>query len=178
MSSISRDRGTIYIADDVAKDLDQENITAEEEIYRRAAWLGIVAGLRSMLPEALLTWSAEQPSPSLKTLTALLAAGEIVGDKLPFTPSRLKSGSLIARLTVGALAGGLLCRRYQQSPIQGAIRGAIGAGLGSVAGYAYRSVAADLTGVPDIVWALVEDSIAIGLGAKATDLKLSTFTRK
>ncbi len=141
---------------------------ATRDAYHWTSQLGFVAGLRSMMPLALLTWTDTfHTSSKIKNLTAALVVGEAIVDKLPIASSRLKSGSLIARITVGALAGALLCRRSQASPWQGALHGALGAGIGSVVGYAYRSVAAHTTGIPDIVWALLEDGAAYRLGMNA-----------
>jgi uncharacterized membrane protein len=80
------------------------------KVYVRAATLGFVSGLRSMTPFALLSRlkKANDPSPAgpldmfltlptVRLLTGLLASGELIGDKLPFTPSRLSTGPLLAR---------------------------------------------------------------------------------
>src|ERR1700738_4125256 len=78
------------------------------DAYRRATWLGFVTGLRSMTPDALLAWTSEHPSPPLRGITGFLAVGEIIGDKLPLTPSRLDSRPFFGRLAFGALAGALV----------------------------------------------------------------------
>ncbi len=141
---------------------------ATRDAYLRASQLGIVAGLRSMMPFALLTWADNfHTSSKIKNLTIALAVGEAIVDKLPITSSRLKSGSFITRITVGALAGTLLCRRLHGSPLQGALRGALGASVGSIVGYTYRLVAAQMTNIPDVVWALLEDGAAYRLGMNA-----------
>ncbi len=137
------------------------------DAYRRATWLGFVTGLRSMTPAALLAWTSEAPSPALTGLTGFLAIGEIIGDKLPMTPSRLNSGPLIGRIVFGAGAGALVSRRFNQPLLQGAIRGAIGAAAGSVVGYAYRSLATQGLDIPNVVAALVEDGVAIVVGYSA-----------
>ncbi len=137
------------------------------DALRRASWLGFVTGLRSMTPAALLAWTSEAPSPALKALTGFLAVGEIIGDKLPMTPSRLSGGSLVGRIVFGAVAGALMSRRFSQPPLQGAIRGAIGAAAGSVVGYGYRSLATQGLDIPDVVAAIVEDGVAITVGLRA-----------
>jgi len=45
--------------------------------------------------------------------------------------------------------------------------GAAGAALGSIAGYRARLALVGATPLPDPVWALVEDAVAVGLGAFA-----------
>ena len=151
--------------DNALNSLSEEQILAT---YRNASRLGIVAGLRSMLPFALLANNEEQlPYPGLKTFTALLALGEIIADKLPATPGRTRPGPLAFRLLIGAASGALICRRAQLSTSEGAIRGALGALIGSFAGYGYRTLLSESTGVPDVIFALGEDTLALVLGQKA-----------
>jgi uncharacterized membrane protein len=147
----------------------------EQDLNRSASRIGIVTGLRSMTPLALLAWTSDQehttlaevvqerPS-ALKIAAGVAALGEIIGDKLPFTPSRLKTGPLVGRMAIGAFAGAIIFRRAGQSPVQGAIRGAIGAGIGSFIGYSYRTFFAQTTGIPDLVLATIEDAVALSLG--------------
>ncbi|MBA2598140.1 MAG: DUF4126 family protein, partial [Chloroflexia bacterium] len=85
----------------------------------RAAGLGVVAGLRSQLPLALLALAAGRGyfnvgahaplrllgEPVARRVLGLAAIGEFVGDKLPMTPSRLSPGSFAGRLLFGGLAG-------------------------------------------------------------------------
>lgn len=139
------------------------------DAHRRASWLGFVTGLRSMTPTALLVWTSDEPSSVLKGLTGFLAIGEIIGDKLPMTPSRLSGRPLMGRIVFGAMAGAFVSRRFHQALLPGAIRGAIGAAVGSVAGYAYRSLVAEGVGIPDVVAALVEDGVALTVGYSAVD---------
>jgi uncharacterized membrane protein len=120
-----------------------------------------------MTPAALLVWTSEEPSPALKTLTGFLAAGEIISDKLPITLSRLDNGPLIGRIVFGAVAGALVSQRFNQAILPGAIRGAIGAIAGSVVGYIYRTLVSQGLGFPNVMGALVEDSIAIIVGLNA-----------
>jgi len=137
------------------------------DAHRRATQLGFVAGLRSMMPAALLVRTSEQPSPALQGLTDFLAAGELIGDKLPMTPSRLSSGPLIGRIVFGAVAGALVSRRFNQALLDGAICGALGAVAGSIVGYAYRTLVSQGLNLPDFVGAIVEDGTAITIGLNA-----------
>jgi uncharacterized membrane protein len=57
-----------------------------------------------------------------------------------------------------------LSRRAQPPVLMGATNGAIGAGFGSFIGYSARSLLSQLTGRPDIVWACIEDVLALWLG--------------
>jgi len=149
-------------------------------VYVRAATLGFVTGLRSMTSFALLSWlqaddnSASQGSletfldyPAVRIITGLLALGELVGDKLPTTPSRLSPGPLIVRLVIGALAGMSICHQARRSLILGALFGAAGAGTGSFAGYYGRTTLAKATKIPQWLWGVVEDGLAVYLGSLA-----------
>jgi len=142
--------------------------------------LGISAGLRSMTPAAVVAWAAQLGWPDLRQtglafmaapITAwvltLCAAGELVFDKLPSTPSRLGAGPLGARILVGALCPAVACAATHHSIAVGAIAGAVGAVAGAYAGYhARRHLTMNLKASPLHV-AIAEDCLAIGLAAFA-----------
>lgn len=144
--------------------------------YARAVLLGFVGGLRSMMPFAMLNRTSEldstpeEPleqllsSPGARVVIDLLASGELVGDKLPLAPSRIKPLPLLGRIGIGALAGLRICRRYQRPLLAGALLGAVAAGAGSYAGYYARTSLTKTTGLPGPLWGLVEDGAALGLG--------------
>jgi uncharacterized membrane protein len=134
----------------------------------RAAAIGIVAGLRSQLPLAFLARTAKEPvlsHPLVRRAIYLGAGSELVIDKMPFTPSRLNPGSLFGRATMGALAGGLLANRLEGSAALGAVIGSAGAMAGSYAGYYVRKQLGEWTGMPDPVFAVLEDGIALTAGS-------------
>ncbi len=155
---------------------------ADNSGYLRAATLGFVTGLRSMMPFALLSAAAQrqgspagfaagQPAPlsilrsrGALVVTGLAAAGELVGDKLPFVPSRTQPGPLGGRVVVGALVGAAVCRDARLNPVVGALLGGGAAAASSYAGASYRKAATGATKAPDLVWALLEDATAVGLG--------------
>jgi uncharacterized membrane protein len=146
-----------------------------------ALLLGVVAGLRSQMPGALLALAVRQHKlPHGKRLplrwlsarwglplAALAAGGELVGDQLPFTPSRLALAPLLGRIASGAAAGAAIADATDQSSTAGAALGMIGAGIGSVAGYYARASLSTATGIASPVWGVVEDIIGIGLGRLA-----------
>ncbi len=159
--------------------LDGSPDEATTTTYARVAALGFVAGLRSMMPFAILSRAYETdgaahdalPSPlrlldsgAVRALTTVAAAGEVVGDKLPMVPSRLQPGPLAGRVIVGALAGATLSHRTPLTLAVGAALGAAAAGAGSAAGYYARKALGDATSVPDPAWAVLEDGLALGLG--------------
>jgi uncharacterized membrane protein len=147
-------------------------------LYAQAVGLGVVAGMRTQLPLALLSLAAsrdqfatgaEAPlrllrSPVAQRVLAMSAGGELIADKLPFTPSRLDSGPLVGRLLFGGLAGAAVAAEARQPPALGAALGAAGALLGAESGYHARAFLGRVTDVPDPVWGAVEDAAAITLG--------------
>ena len=141
--------------------------------------LGMLSGLRSMTPVAVAAWAAQLWWPAVRStglsimaapLTAyvftLLAAVELVFDKLPITPSRLEAGPLGARVVLGGLAGATLCAGAGQPIAIGAIAGALGGVAGAFAGYRLRRHLTMSKRLPDFPIALAEDAVAI-LGALA-----------
>lgn len=152
-----------------------------DAVYGRAAFLGFVAGLRSQLPHALLALAANRgvfaagaPAPlsllrSRGALVALglAAAGELVADKLPATPTRTEPAPLGGRVLSGALAGAAVGREAGASVLACAALGAAGAVAGSFGGASYRRIAGETTGLPDPVLAVAEDATAVGLAAVA-----------
>ncbi len=147
----------------------------------RAAVLGAATGLRSQLPLTLLAVAAQRggfaattgsPLGLLRSRYALvglglLTAGELVGDKLPRTPSRLAPGPLTGRLLFGALVGAAVAREAGYLAAAGAVIGAAGAGAGAFAGYRARTSLGRATAIADPVWGVVEDLVALSLGALA-----------
>ena len=131
--------------------------------YVTATTLGVVAGMRTQLPLALLALAAREGTfaaqagaplnvlraPAALPLLAASAVGEIVVDKLPFTPSRLASGPLLGRLACGGIAGAAVAREAGFPARRGAAIGAAGAGIGALAGYPRGATLGRASGVPD-----------------------------
>ena len=155
--------------------------------FVQAAGLGVVAGMRSQLPLALLALGAGRRrfaveadgplgllrSPVAQRLLVLSAVGEFVGDKLPFVPSRLKPGPLFGRMLFGGLAGAAIAVEARRSPALGAVIGAGGAVLGTQAGYRARVALGESTGLPDPVWGVAEDAASVALGMAVVHLPKS-----
>jgi len=77
-------------------------ITMTDATFEKAMKLAVVTGLRSMLGPALLARSTNRPQ---QTNLALAALGEMIIDKLPFTPGRDTLLPLLARGLAGAWVG-------------------------------------------------------------------------
>jgi uncharacterized membrane protein len=137
--------------------------------------LGMCAGLRSMIAPAAIAWASQfsrlpvlgqtplsfMAAPATAYIFTALACAELVGDKLPFTPSRLTIGPLAGRVVMGALSGMALFAAVHQSMPIGGIAGGLGAGAGAYIGYHVRRALTMRLKLPDFLVALVEDAIAI-----------------
>jgi uncharacterized membrane protein len=135
--------------------------------------IGMLSGLRALSPIAVICWVAMLHRLSLTGwpsfvgskiavgLFSLGALGELVSDKLPKTPSRLKQPGFSVRIVMGALCGLVLASAASFSLIFGAVLGAAGAIAGSYLGYFVRSRTTAKFGLPDLPVALVEDAICI-----------------
>lgn len=148
----------------------------------RAASLGFATGLRSQVANAALArrhddapraagWRTWIPFrwPAARTIMQVGAVGEMIGDKLPTTPSRIAPGPLGGRIAFGAFAGAALGSEYRsRSAIAlGAILGGIGALAGSFGGYHARNAVTSTYGLPDLPVALAEDALAVGIASQA-----------
>jgi uncharacterized membrane protein len=136
--------------------------------------VGLVAGLRSMMAPAIVSWSARMNLLNVShTLLALMNSGvtavvftvlalcELVVDKLPKTPSRKQPPSFIVRILSGSLVGATVGATGGKI-VLGIVAGAIGAVVGTLGGAAARAKLAVVFG-RDIRAALLEDLVAIGI---------------
>jgi uncharacterized membrane protein len=143
-----------------------------------AAGIGALAGLRTFTPPSVVSQAARRnllplrrsPLRFLRSAAsantfAALAAGELVGDKLPFMPSRLKPEALTARFASGALCGAALMaahrNRDHNALLAGAVVGALAAIAGAFAGYHFRRQLGQKLNVGDPAIAVIEDMIAV-----------------
>ncbi len=143
--------------------------------------LGAVSGLRSLTAPALLSRQIAHHNPQALRQTPLaplanettakvlgaLAAGEIVADKLPGIPARIKPGPLVARALSGALAGAAVCAEEQESLASGAAVGALAAVAAAFGAYYLRQYLDNQVGLPDTAVALAEDACAYTLSRQA-----------
>jgi uncharacterized membrane protein len=140
-----------------------------------AVGIGAVAGLRTLAAPAVLAWAAKRrwirlaDSPFATIISAKaskritdLAISELIADKLPFTPSRLKPGPFAARIVSGAVCGATIYGVVEQPLKEGAVLGGLGAIAGAFAGYHMRKRLS--RNLPDLGVAVLEDVVAIGGG--------------
>src|SRR6202035_4882923 len=94
-------------------------------------------------------------------ILTVLAIGELIADKLPFTPSRKAAGPFIARIVSGALCGATI-GAARNSIVLMSVLGAVGAVAGTLGGAAARAKLAAAFR-RDLPAALLEDVVAVGL---------------
>lgn len=136
--------------------------------------IGFFNGLRSFTPAAATAWAARLgwlklgagltwlgTTPAAVILT-ILAAAEIVNDKLPKTPPRTAPLGLVARIVMGGFVGACIGTASGQGIAVGAIVAILGALAGTFGGYQARMRLVKALGSPDFVVAVIEDLIAIG----------------
>ncbi|MFN0072498.1 MAG: DUF4126 family protein [Chloroflexota bacterium] len=137
-----------------------------------ALGIGAVAGSRTMIAPTAVSWAASLgwltiQEKRLRFLTrpvtprfiTALALGELIGDKLPATPSRTMPGPFAARIVSGALSGYVIGQARGER-VSGVLGGIIGAVVGTLGGRVARGLLAGALG-RDWPAALLEDATAI-----------------
>lgn len=151
-----------------------------------ALLLGIVAGMRSLLPLAALgvaLWRHPTLVPAavpaswfahgwLAVLLVVLALGELVVDKLPRTPNRTALAPFLGRLITGGLSGGVVAQTARHPGWIGAVAGVIGAALGAIVMFHARQRVDRALGVPDPWVGAGEDVLALVLAGIAVTVLL------
>jgi uncharacterized membrane protein len=142
--------------------------------------LGVVTGLRTLTPMAVLCWFAYRGDLPVDDTWAfwtgklasviifsVLAAGELVVDKLPRTGNRTALAGLIPRLLFGGLVGAIVAAGLDGPGFEGVILGLGGALLGTFGGFLIRRELVQRTGGKDWPVGALEDLIAVGCAVMA-----------
>ena len=143
--------------------------TSRRDVVVRSMLLGAASGARSQLGVATVVARSDPSLPPIfrqpwtRRLLVAAAAGELVGDKLPATPSRLEPPGIAGRLALGALAAGLFARTRRAPWLPAAAIGASSAAVSAKIGHDVRARLAQHA--PDPAVAVVEDALAVGLAA-------------
>ena len=149
----------------------------------KAFQIGVIAGMRTMTAPALVSYklSHTKPgrtigpalpdsklhfltSPTTANVLAIMAAGELVADKLPNAPDRTGQPQIWGRIGSGALSAAALTEADGNSGPIGAVVGALGAVAGSFAFFQLRRWLTHEKELPDLWVALAEDALTIGAG--------------
>ncbi|HLJ53934.1 MAG TPA: hypothetical protein VKT77_02790 [Chthonomonadaceae bacterium] len=151
----------------------------------RAAMLGAATGLRSATGVAVVSrglrsrhWIAGEGGALTAALArtevanalAVVAAGELVADKLPLVPARIEPGPLLWRALLGGVCGAAACSGRRDRMAAGALVGAGAAVAAAYGGYHLRRLLTAEGKLPDVAVALAEDAVAIGASSLAAGL--------
>jgi uncharacterized membrane protein len=142
-------------------------------LYIAALLIGVIAGLRTFMAPASVSWAAHLGwlpvggtwaafmgfayTPFIVSLFALV---ELVTDQLPKTPSRKVPPQFGARIVMGGFSGAVI-GAAGGATIGGLVSGVVGAVIGTLGGAEFRSRLAKAFG-SDMPAAFIEDAIAIG----------------
>ncbi|WP_201985614.1 DUF4126 family protein [Hymenobacter rubidus] len=138
-----------------------------------------LAGMRSVSAPAFLShYLSRQPhsglaksplrllqKPIAAKLLKVLAAGEMVMDKLPGTPNRTAPPVLLGRLLSGALVGAAWYKSRHGSALGGGVLGGLAAVAATFASYALRTGISRQANVPIALVGVGEDALVVGSGA-------------
>lgn len=127
----------------------------------RAVALGAMSGMRSMAGPAVLAIEAE-PQTHLTRAIPVLAAGELIADKLPFIGDRTDPLPLAGRALMGAISGAFVARETEGSAVLGGLLGAATAIVVAHLAYRARGLAHDRLGPAA---GFIEDAVVVGMGA-------------
>ena len=141
--------------------------------YLLALLIGCVAGLRTVTAPAAVSWAAHRGRLHLDAtwlaffgsawtpwILTLLAAGELIVDQLPSTPSRTEPVGFGVRIISGAVSGAAIATAGG-TMVGGMLAGIAGAVVGTLAGHSFRARLAAAFH-KDRPAAFIEDAIALG----------------
>lgn len=141
--------------------------------------MGLLAGMRSAAAPALASHIlSEHKGPAfgrhpigflssiaVADMLKVMALGEFIADKLPFTPNRTKPISIAVRCLSGALAGAAIYSAVGKKPLTGAFLGGLVAGASTYTSF-YLRKALSGSALGNIVSGVVEDAFVVGAGIK------------
>jgi len=141
--------------------------------------LGVLAGMRTASAPAIVSHILSHhhskrlsKSPlrfmqndNVAVALKIFAIGEVVGDKLPNTPNRIKPAGVTFRCLSGALAGASIYKASGNNAITGAIIGSVVAFGSTFGSYFLRKDVVNRTKVFDPMIGAMEDVLVIGAGA-------------
>jgi uncharacterized membrane protein len=133
----------------------------------RTVTLGAMSGMRSMAGPAALALDDDdgildhRGARLLRRVLPLLAAGEMIADKMPFMGDRTDPLPLAGRAAMGALVGGMIASEENGSVVMGGLIGAVAAVAVAHIAYQLRKRMPGSSALGGVL----EDGIVVGLGA-------------
>jgi uncharacterized membrane protein len=158
-----------------------------KDSYARALALGALCGLRSMSGPVL---ASRQPrnfvrsplqrqlsKPAVARVLGVLAAAELIADKLPFVPPRIQLPSLLVRAASGAVTvlaagapqrarGWAFGRSRSRTELAPALAGAAAAVASAGAAYYLRRAITRRWQVSPVVSGLLEDAVLLAASSR------------
>jgi uncharacterized membrane protein len=147
----------------------------------RALVLGAISGLRSASGPAFVGRAASRGdmdlggtplaflgSPRLSKALTVAQLGEMIGDKLPAVPSRMRLMPLLGRAASGGLVGAAAFLSEDRRAATGTILGSSSAIVAAFAGEKLRAIVGRKTGLPDLLVAVAEDAVVLLVGSRAS----------
>lgn len=146
----------------------------------RTLGLGAIAGMRSMTAPALLSNElSKTPTAALAgsplrylqrgpvaTGLKLMAASELIGDKMPGIPDRIAPPVLLSRAASGALVGATIFTVHRDSWVKGAAIGAAAAVAATYGSFYLRKLMNKYA--PNAVSGALEDALTLASGLAIT----------
>lgn len=144
----------------------------------RAAALGLIAGMRTFYAPAVLTHLYSRhpgqelhnsPLEFMQSITTskvfkVLAAGELIGDKMPAAPNRTAIPGLVGRALSGILTGAVVYKAADKHPVVGGLIGGAAAVASTFGCFFLRKALVKSTTIPDPYIGALEDALVIGAG--------------
>jgi uncharacterized membrane protein len=130
----------------------------------RTLALGAITGMRSTAGAATLAF---EHGGAVANVFGLLAAGEMIADKMPFIGDRIDPGPLAARALMGAAVGAAVAYEERDNLLIGGLIGA--ATAVAVAHLAFHARRRPPVSSP--VGGAIEDALVMGLAAGAARLR-------
>ncbi|WP_028241357.1 DUF4126 family protein [Stutzerimonas azotifigens] len=153
-------------------------MTTPSNLLWAALALGVVTGMRSMLAPTLASRAlagregidqADEPARTLASHRARqvlmpLAAGEMLGDKMPFAPDRTIPPSMLFRALSGGVTAAALASARRQPVWLPALIGATAACVSAKIGLGLRKRYGSSGGFANAALGLSEDALALAIG--------------
>ncbi|MFD0750245.1 DUF4126 family protein [Mucilaginibacter calamicampi] len=147
--------------------------------FKQVLGMGLLAGMRSAAAPALASHILSDhkgaafrnhpigflSSIAIADVLKVMALGEFLVDKLPFTPNRTRPVSVAVRCLSGALAGAGIYSDAGRKPLTGAVLGCLVAGASTYASF-YLRKGLSRTGAGNFISGVIEDAFVVSAGIK------------
>ncbi|MFI5157604.1 MAG: DUF4126 family protein [Sphingobacteriales bacterium] len=146
--------------------------------FWQALGIGTLAGMRTSSAPAITSQilshhqsKALKKSPlnfmqskTVANTLAFLTVGEVIIDKLPSTPNRIKPAGFTFRCLSGALAGASIYKATGGNVLTGALLGSASAAASTYLSFILRKNAVKKTKIFDPIIGAIEDALVMGAG--------------